>query len=124
MQDDTQFEQLMLQYQQLSNGSDDIKTLIEKEHYDDAITYIKSRETIFMNCKNMRKFLEFTPEQETKLNNILEELRTKENANIELLKTNMATLKTEMKQNTQTSKIQFAYDIKQENAGEIINVSE
>ena len=60
MKDKQQFEQLMLQYEQLKNGSEDIFHLIENEDYDGAITMIKSRESIFLNCKCMRKYLELT----------------------------------------------------------------
>ena len=57
MQDEQQFEQLMLQYQQLKNGSLDISRMIDNEDFDSAITMIKSREQLFLSCKCMRKFL-------------------------------------------------------------------
>ena len=70
MHDDNQFEQLMLQYEQLKNGANDIMQMIQEEDYDGAITMIKSREPIFLNCKCMRKYLELTPEQEQQANTI------------------------------------------------------
>ena len=68
MQDQQQFEQLMLQYNQLKSGSELIRDLIEKEDFDTAMTMLKTREPLFLNCKCMRKFLELTPEQEKELN--------------------------------------------------------
>ena len=60
MHDEQQFEQLMLQYEQLKTGSDDIFHMIEAEDFDGAITMIKLREPIFLNCKCMRKYLELS----------------------------------------------------------------
>ena len=85
MQDEQQFEQLMLQYNQLKNGSEDIKRMIESEDFDSAITMLKNREQIFMNCKCMRKFLELTPVQTKELDKVLDELRALEIENIKNL---------------------------------------
>ena len=56
MQDEQQFEQLMLLYNQLKNGSEDIKKMILNEDFDNAISMIKSREDIFMNCRTIRNY--------------------------------------------------------------------
>ena len=76
MQDKQQFDQLMLQYNQLKNGSEEIHHLIQKEDFDTAMTMLKSREALFLNCKCMRKYLELTPDQEQELNTLLEEIKT------------------------------------------------
>lgn len=41
MQDEKQFEQLIMQYTQLKNGSEDISRMIDNEDFDNAITMIK-----------------------------------------------------------------------------------
>ena len=74
MLDEQQFEQLILQYEQLKNGSLEIQRLIEKEDYHSAITMIKNRESTFLNCKCMRRFLELTEEQSQKLENVLDDV--------------------------------------------------
>ena len=51
MQDEKQFEQLMMQYIQLKNGSEDIARMIDNEDFDNAITMIKNREQLFLSCK-------------------------------------------------------------------------
>ena len=56
MQDEQQFEQLMLQYNQLKNGSEDIARMIANEDFDSAITMIKNREQLFLSCKCMRNY--------------------------------------------------------------------
>lgn len=124
MQDEQQFEQLMMQYRQLKNGSEDVRRMIYNEDFDNAITMIKSREPIFLNCKCMRKYLELTPVQEKELNAILDEIRVLELENIKILETGMADIQRELKRNQQTEKIHQAYDIDEPQKGSIVNYSE
>lgn len=124
MQDEKQFEQLMLQYNQLKNGSTDIKRMIENEDFDNAITMIKSREEIFLNCKCMRKYLELTPVQQKELEKILDEIRTLEMENIKLLTASMGEVQKELKITQQNEKIQQAYDFDENQRGSIVNIEE
>lgn len=124
MQSQQQFEQLILQYNQLKNGSELIKNLIEKEDFDTAMTMLKARESTFLSCKCMRKFLELTPKQEKELNLLLDELRTLELNNIKLLELNKNKIQQELKLTQQNEKIQQAYDFNENSSGSIINVSE
>ena len=89
MQDEKQYEQLMLQYSQLKNGAEDIRRMIENEDFDSALTMIKSREEVFLSCKCMRKYLELTPVQERALNKLLDELKEIELDNIRFLSQGM-----------------------------------
>lgn len=124
MQDQQQFEQLILQYNQLKAGSELIRDLIEKEDFDTAMTMLQTREPIFLNCKCMRKFLELTPKQEKELNILLEEIKTLEIQNIKSLEVNMEKVQHELKLTQQNEKIQQAYDFDENTRGSIINVSE
>ena len=124
MQNEQQFEQLMMQYQQLKNGSEDIRRMIYNEDFDNAITMIKSRESIFLNCKCMRKYLELTPVQEKELNTLLDELRAMELENIKILQTGMDAIQKELKKTQQTEKIHQAYDFDENQRGSIINYTE
>ena len=121
MQNEQQFEQLIFQYEQLKRGSEEIRNLIDKESFDSAITMIKSREAIFLNCKCMRRFLDLTEEQSKKLETLLDELRTLELANIKLLENNMAQVKAELRKTYQAEKIQQAYDYDENQKGSLIN---
>ena len=121
MQSEQQFEQLILQYEQLKSGSKEIQRLIENEDFDNAITMIKNREAIFLNCKCMRKFLELTEDQAEKLETVLDELRTLELANMKLLEKNMADVKAELRKTHASEKIQQAYDFNENQKGNIIN---
>ena len=124
MRDEQQFEQLMLQYNQLKTGADDILHLIESEDFDGAITMIKSREPVFLNCKCMRKYLELTPEQENEANKTLDEIRVLEKRNIDLLKQNMEEVKQELQKTQKSEKIQMAYEFDENQKGSIINIKD
>lgn len=121
MQDEKQFEQLILQYQQLQNGAIEVARMIENEDFDSAISMLKLREEIFLNCKCMRKYLELTTSQEKELNEVLDKLRTLEITNIKTLEKAMEDVKTELKRTQQSQKIQNAYDTTSNNLGNIIN---
>ena len=124
MQDEQQFEQLMMQYEQLKNGSEEIKRLIEKEDFDAAMSMIKQRESIFLNCKCMRRYLELTPVQDKQLNDMLEALRESELTNINILNEGLKNIKQELKKTQQREKIQQAYDLTENQSGSIINYNE
>lgn len=124
MQDEKQFEQLMLQYQQLKNGSEDISRMIDNEDFDNAITMIKSREQLFLSCKCIRKYLELTPVQEKELENMLDELRDSEMRNIKKLEKGMESIQMEIRKTQKSQKLQQAYDMSQLQKGSILNIQE
>ncbi len=124
MQDKQQFDQLIMQYTQLKNGSEDIRQLIQKEDFDTAMTMLKTRESLFLSCKCMRKYLELTPEQEQELNILLEEIKTSEMTNIKLLQEGMENVQKELKLSQKNEKIQQAYDFDENQKGSIVNYME
>lgn len=124
MRDLQQYEQLMLQYEQLKTGADDILRMIEEEDFDGAITMIKIRESMFLNCKCMRKYLELTPEQENSVNAIMDEIRELEKRNMKILSENMESVNNELKKTQKSEKIQMAYEFDEEQKGSIINIKE
>jgi hypothetical protein len=79
VQSEEQFEQLMLQYNQLKNGAEDIHRMILNEDFDSAMTMIQAREDIFLNCKCMRKYLELTPVQQKALDKLAEAFEESDN---------------------------------------------
>ena len=124
MQDEQQFEQLMLQYRQLKNGSEDISRMIDNEDFDSAITMIKNREQLFLSCKCMRKYLELTPVQQKELETLLDEIREQELKNIKKLEQGMDAVQLELKKSQQSQKIQQAYDFNADQSGNILNIQE
>ena len=124
MQDEKQFEQLMMQYTQLKNGSEDIARMIDNEDFDNAITMIKNREQLFLSCKCMRKYLELTPVQQKELETLLDEIREQELKNMKKLEQGMDAVQLELKKSQQSQKIQQAYDFNADQSGSILNVQE
>ena len=124
MQDEKQFEQLMMQYTQLKNGSEDIARMIDNEDFDNAITMIKNREQLFLSCKCMRKYLELTPVQQKELETLLDEIREQELKNMKKLEQGMEAVQLELKKSQQSQKIQQAYDFNTDQSGSILNVQE
>ena len=124
MQDEKQFEQLMMQYTQLKNSSEDIARMIDNEDFDNAITMIKNREQLFLSCKCMRKYLELTPVQQKELETLLDEIREQELKNMKKLEQGMDAVQLELKKSQQSQKIQQAYDFNADQSGSILNVQE
>lgn len=124
MQDEKQFEQLMLQYTQIKNGSLDIARMIENEDFDSAITMIKSREDIFLNCKCMRRYLDLTPVQQKELDILLDEIRELELKNIKMLEKGMEEVQLELKKSQKSQKIQQAYNMNSQQSGSILNIQD
>ena len=124
MQDEKQFEQLMMQYTQLKNGSEDIARMIDNEDFDNAITMIKNREQLFLSCKCMRKYLELTPVQQKELETLLDEIREQELKNMKKLEQGMEAVQLELKKSQQSQKIQQAYDFNTDQSGNILNIQE
>ena len=121
MQSEQQFEQLMLQYNQLKAGIEEIRKMIISENFEGAISMIKSREEIFLNCKNIRKFLELTPVQQNVLDKVLNEIREGELENMRMLSQSMVEVQDELKKIQQGEKIQNAYDFDVNQKGTIVN---
>lgn len=123
MQSEQQFNQLMMQYEQLKNGAIDIAAMIEREDYDSAITMLKSREQLFLSCKCIRRYLELTSVQQKEADKIVEEIKTLEQNNIKKLKANMDTVQLELAKTQKSQKIQKAYNSDLSNSnGSILNI--
>lgn len=124
MQDEKQYEQLILQYTQLKNGAEDIARMIDREDYDNAITMLRSREKLFLSCKCIRRYLELTPVQKNELEKLVDEIRTLELQNIKKLEKGMAEVQSELAKSQKSQKIQNAYENNENARGSIINVEE
>lgn len=124
MQDEKQYEQLIMQYTQLRNGSEEISRMIDNEDFDTAITMLKTRESLFLSCKCMRKYLELTPVQQTELDKLLDEIRELEIKNIKKLETGKDKIQAELKKSQQSQKIQQAYEFDADSSGNIVNIQE
>ncbi len=124
MQSEQQYEQLLMQYQQLKNGAEDIANMIEKEDFDSAITLLKTRESLFLNCKCMLKYLELTPVQKNEIDKIVSELKTIELNNIKNLEKGMEEIQLELSKTQKSQKLQHAYGNSSFYSGNVVNIQE
>ncbi len=121
MQDEQQYEQLMMQYRQLKNGAIDIARLLEKEDFDSAINLIKMRESIFLSCKTIRRYLELSPEQQVEVDKIFNEIKELELKNINTLEKSMEDVKSELTRTQKVQKLNKAYRSNENAQGTIVN---
>ena len=125
MQDEQQYKQLLLLYEQLRNGAEEISKMISKEDYDSAITMIKYRESLFLNCKCIRKYLELTPEQQTSIDKVYNELKSIEEKNMQTLEQLMEDVQSELTRTQKLQKLQKAYtNNENDTSGSMVNVEE
>ncbi len=122
MQDEQQFEQLLMQYQQLINGAEDIAVMIENENYDSAITLLKSREQLFINCRNIRRYLELTDVQKQQIDKITEKLKDLEYQNIKKLEKSMESVQQELTKTQKSQKLKNAYNLSSNSFGNMVNI--
>jgi hypothetical protein len=102
-----QFEQLMMYYTQLKNMADDMKKMLEKESYNEALTMLNHRERVVKELKLMMSYIELTPAQRKEVDAIREELRVQEAENIEKLQKDMEDVKYEL--DIVSSKVRFRH---------------
>ena len=124
MQDEQQFQQLLMQYEQLVNGAEDIANMIDKENYDSAITLLKSREQIFINCRNIRRYLELTPAQKEQIDKITEKLKELEFSNIKKLEKSMEGVQQELARTQKSQKLKNSYNFSADSFGNMVNIED
>lgn len=124
MQDEQQYKQLLMQYEQLVNGAEDIAKMIENESYDSAITLLKSREQVFINCRNIRRYLDLTPAQQKQIDQITEKLKELEFQNIKKLEKSMEGVQLELAKTQKSQKLKNAYSGSDDSSGNMVNVED
>ena len=124
MQDEQQFQQLLMQYEQLLNGAEDIAVMIENENYDSAITLLKSREQVFINCRNIRRYLELTPAQQKQVDKITEKIKELEFNNIKKLEKSMEGVQLELSKTQKSQKLKNAYNPSAVSQGSMVNLED
>lgn len=102
-----QFEQLMMYYTQLKNMAEDMKKMLEKESYNEALTMLNNRERVVKELKLMMSYIELTPAQKKEIEAIREELKVQEAENIEKLQKDMEDVKYEL--DVVSSKVRFRH---------------
>ena len=122
----SQYDQLLLFYDRLLTKADEIEDMIKKELFDDILDKIQIHDKIFVQIKLAKKCSDLTEEQQTKIEQIEEELKEKEKKNIETLQTNMVEVKQELDKLKLKDKLKQAYsqDTTHQEQGSIIDVDD
>lgn len=122
----SQYDQLLLFYDRLLTIADEIEDMIKKELFDDILDKIQIHDKIFVQIKLAKKCSDLTEEQQTKIEQIEEELKEKEKKNIEVLQSNMIEVKQELDKLKLQNKLKQAYsqDTTHQEQGSIIDVDD
>ena len=121
----TQFANLELLYNQFFNLADEIKTMIDKEEYNEAIIKLKYKDELMKKLSVTKKTVVFSDEDTARLHQIEQKLHDKDLENISYL----SKLRNEMGQKLQNTnkkvKMNSAYDMHSKNtSGVFVDVSE
>ena len=122
----SQYDQLLLFYDRLLTIADEIEDMIKKELFDDILDKIQIHDKIFVQIKLAKKCSDLTEEQQTKIEQIEEELKEKVKKNIEVLQSNMIEVKQELDKLKLQNKLKQAYsqDTTHQEQGSIIDVDD
>jgi len=120
----SQYSQLLLLYDQLLTMADEVKDLIEREYFDDILNKISTRDRVSLQIKLAKKCTKLSDSEQTKITEMETELLQKEKANIELMQTNMAKVKTELDKLNLRNKLRQAYGKNIGQQGSIIDIED
>lgn len=121
----TQFQNLELLYNQLLNLADEIKMMVDKEQYDEAVEKMQYKDKLIKKLINTKKTVVFSPEDQEKLELIEKKLQEKEQNNIELANKIFKEMGENLNKTKSKVKISSAYSVQNETArGMFIDISE
>lgn len=122
----SQYNQILLFYNQLLNMADEISGMIEKELFDDILTKIQSHERIATQIRLIKRCTEFSTEEQEEIKRLELLIKEKEKNNIECLQKNMNDVKKELDNLKIKNKIVNAYtqDTSQREQGSIIDIED
>ena len=121
-----QYDQILLFYNQLLNMADDINRLIEKELFDEILDRIQTHDRLLVQIRLAKRCTKLTEDEEKEIKKLEDELKVKEKNNIELLQTNMDSVKSELNKLNMQNKIRKAYSQKsfEQEQGSIIDIAD
>ena len=121
----TKFENIELIYNQFSNLADEIHNMIEDENFDELIGKLEYKDTLIKKLTAMKKTLELSSEEQKKMDILEQNLKIKENQNINYLSKMQDEVGQKLKNTKSKVKMSSAYAIKtQDDSGVYFDVSE
>jgi len=121
----TQFKDLELLYNQFSNLTDEISSMIELEEFELISNKVNYKERLMTRIANAKKTTKLTEEEQEKTLLMEKTLREKEHANIEALEKMQAAVGLELRKSRNKLKVNHAYETtSREKQGVFIDIEE
>lgn len=120
----TQLEQLKNFYNQFSNLADEIKSMIDAQEYNEAITKVIQKETLVNQFLNVRKMVTLSAEEKTEVEAIEKNLMAREKENIDRLTNLRQELSSELNKTKKNLRLNNAYTMNKKEQGSIVDLSE
>lgn len=120
----TKFEQLEILYKQFFNLADEMKSLMDKEEYGEALSRIQYKDSLIKKLSLTKKTVVMDEGERQKLSELEKKLIEKEKENIEKLKKIRDSASIELKKTNKSLKINNAYTIDNSIQGSILDFSE
>lgn len=121
----TQFSQLKLLYDQFFRLSDEVKSMIVNEEFNEAISVVQRKDNLIKNIVEIKKTLEITNEEKIEMEALEKELKEAELANINLLQDLQHEVAHQLGKTTKNLKLNNAYFSKNDkNSGSMLDFSE
>lgn len=119
-----QFEQLKLIYNQFFAMAENIKNMVEKEEYNEALSLVNQKEKLLKKLLLVRKAAVLEPEEKEQLKIIEAQLSEKELENINMLRFLHEKVKSELIETNKKLKISNAYSQNINETGKHVNLTE
>lgn len=121
----TQFQNLEILYNQLFNLADEIKMMVDKEQYDEAVEKMQYKDKLIKKLITTKKTVELSDEDKQKLDRIEEELQEKEQNNITIFKKIFDEMGESLNKTKKKAKISSAYSVQNETQrGTFVDITE
>jgi len=116
--------QLKTIYNQLFNIAGEIKSMLEKEEFNEAITKLQYKDALINKFALTKKTITISSEEKKELAELEAKLKELELGNIEFLKGLRSDVAIELKKTNSTLKINRAYSKKGSQQGSLLDLSE
>ncbi len=114
-----QFEQLLVLYNQIFATSTEVKNLIEKENYDEAISREGHKSQLVDKVAFLKKQLTLSEEEKEAINSINEKILAQEGEVLEKLQNLKQDVAMKLKTTQKQSKLSNVYDKEEPHEGSI-----
>lgn len=121
----SQFEQLKMLYNQFLTLAAEIKSMIDQEEYNEAISKLQHKNTLIQRLATIKKNLALSEEENEEILKIEEMVKDAEKTNLEYMKGLRSEVAAELKKINKTLKVSNAYSKgNSQQQGSILDLSE